>query len=964
MNQLGKHEWDSENKLFVGTTFSYDRFGNRTSATAATGGTTDYSVDTTYNTYEVTQTAPANTTGKRLVTHYGYDARFGTRSLTVDPNGTPGVTCYDDFGRRATLQGPLPARADRQLAATSCLGSGVVSAVALPAVTLTDLVNYEHAWENQIATVRKTALESWQLSRGAPVTLLTVDYFDGMARNYRRVTQAEDGSLSRVTRDDVFNAMHDITESRLPYFIGDANPHRITQRFDPLDRSVGNSAPWTTGGSVQTVSAQIAYSVTKQGETSTRVEAKGTPFEATVLRTRGYFDNKARATGVRYTDTGRGGKPLNTLMSRDLTGRVTRLSPPGNTGKPGSPLTCSTMPDGKGPNTDLYTYSAYDSIGRLCAERAPALGTVRYVFGTDSLLKQTINNTGVTHHTYDLRGRRLTTAYPGGIVTTLAWDNPKDGDYGLDRLAYATVTGQAQPITRSYAYDAYGNPEQSALRVGSDPALTLTTRFDPANRPERLQLPNGSVITTTLAFGNVTGLNVDGKRKLTATDFTAFGHPQTLSYANGVVTRTTYAANFQVHGIQTADPSGAPVFSEQYSRDPFGYLLAVDGQATPWSAYKRRYAYLSNRLTSASDSRIGTAVSKPTYDSAGNLSSLGPLKASSDGFQIGSTSTYNGAPLQPVYNRVGGLTAVQAPDLRFTASYDGRQRLARVTVPSGTAQYAYDHTGQRAWHKDTSGTEYRYLSPAYTASTGSGSQATLALHGPMGPAWLATASASTLQTERWLHNDERRSVVLESDATGSLSGHYLYGAYGALQTGGSSGTPDYGFTGQRLDADSGLYLYAARYYLPQLGRFTRADTQYGAAPERHDAANRYAFLLNNPQYGFDPSGHAVLSCALPVVGGIGGLTAGGINIYLGAGRKQKNDLQAGVGGGAATAGLMSVIGGIVGCRAANAAAGERRALLRSVNNLRDELERTQRAVDNLEANVDDIRDTVVEQCLN
>ena len=34
----------------------------------------------------------------------------------------------------------------------------------------------------------------------------------------------------------------------------------------------------------------------------------------------------------------------------------------------------------------------------------------------------------------------------------------------------------------------------------------------------------------------------------------------------------------------------------------------------------------------------------------------------------------------------------------------------------------------------------------------------------------------------------------------------------------------YRYTGQRLDADTGLYFYNARYYDPALGRFTQPDT--------------------------------------------------------------------------------------------------------------------------------------------
>ena len=57
----------------------------------------------------------------------------------------------------------------------------------------------------------------------------------------------------------------------------------------------------------------------------------------------------------------------------------------------------------------------------------------------------------------------------------------------------------------------------------------------------------------------------------------------------------------------------------------------------------------------------------------------------------------------------------------------------------------------------------------------------------------------------------------------------------------------YGFTGQEKDV-SGLYYYVARYYDPDLGRFTQADTLL-------DGLNRYAYCANNPVRYVDPTGN-------------------------------------------------------------------------------------------------------------
>jgi len=64
----------------------------------------------------------------------------------------------------------------------------------------------------------------------------------------------------------------------------------------------------------------------------------------------------------------------------------------------------------------------------------------------------------------------------------------------------------------------------------------------------------------------------------------------------------------------------------------------------------------------------------------------------------------------------------------------------------------------------------------------------------------------------------------------------------------------YNYTGQRLDGDTGLLYYGARYYDPALMRFVQADTVV-PEPGNPQALNRYAYVLNNPLKYTDPSGH-------------------------------------------------------------------------------------------------------------
>jgi RHS repeat-associated protein len=65
---------------------------------------------------------------------------------------------------------------------------------------------------------------------------------------------------------------------------------------------------------------------------------------------------------------------------------------------------------------------------------------------------------------------------------------------------------------------------------------------------------------------------------------------------------------------------------------------------------------------------------------------------------------------------------------------------------------------------------------------------------------------------------------------------------------------DLGYTGQRQEAELGLYYYVARWYDPAIGRFIQADTII-PNPASAKAFDRYAYAYNNPLYYTDPSGH-------------------------------------------------------------------------------------------------------------
>jgi RHS repeat-associated protein len=355
--------------------------------------------------------------------------------------------------------------------------------------------------------------------------------------------------------------------------------------------------------------------------------------------------------------------------------------------------------------------------------------------------------------------------------------------------------------------------------------------------------PTGQIIK--IQYGNNTETNYtydpDNLRLIHVNTLSPYGTIQNLAYQFdniGNITQindtiNTATQSFSYDSLNRLIQAQGSYGSFNYAYDSIGNMIQKEGVTLSYGT--------SGRLPHAVRQYGNTAIS---YDANGNMISKGLSPAG------GLSLTYD------IENRLIKVTQTMSPTEAvprstinypaiFSFTYDGDGGRVKKTIkvkglsPQRTASEQNTIYIGSLFEKDSSGKTTRYIF--------SGSNRICAISQGLSP-------QGTIPRINYYHSDHLGSSNVITDNQGQQVGFTEFTPYGSTYKQTGSYDPKFKFTGKELD-NTGLYFYGARYYDPQLGRFTSADTIV-QAPYDPQSLNRYAYCRNNPINLVDPSGHS------------------------------------------------------------------------------------------------------------
>ena len=692
-----------------------------------------------------------------------------------------------------------------------------------------------------------------------------------------------DGLLINVTRTDMHGNIRLSQSSPDIGIVSDADPSSGIRR---------DSRVYTVPGSARysLVSSPVqSWTDTMMGWTRTRFDRMGRPvernhFDGSALPLP--FDNGAGATSpitgtatmaysaneVTVTDEAN----VATKEVRDALGRITSVVQAGNT--TGYLYDCLSnliqVTQSGGGFTQVRVFE-YDHHSRLLKAWMPETSpdnpatpnsgaasnkpTIYTYYADGNLHTRTDGRSVVTTHTYDVHGRLKTTSYSDSTTPSITLDYDAGG-----RLVTATAAGVS---STAFVYDKLGRFERSTQTTFGVPYAFGTSSASPGYRWNladgltELRLPSGRLITYALSGANrQQSATANSVVYSQVTGFAPDGRVRTSTLGSGATESVSFNSLGQWTGVtvQKGVSSLLGISNEYEATANNGNLKSQTLQPL---GMKQSFGYdTRNRLGSASEAPAGGGGSVWSqtfgYDDFGNRwvgAQSGPLP--SGGPRPNGPSWYhqpitggtgvNNRVVGEAYDMAGNQTSLGA----LTAEYDGESRVRRLLSNGlAVASFDYDALGQRV----RAIRDNRTVVMVYDALGRMAAEYEPGVSGALQP--------------QYVTQDHLGSVRMVTNATGTVLRRADFLPYGEEIPVGVGGRTllGYGqgglrqrFTGKEREVESltPVDYFGARYLWGGLGRFTSPDAPLvDQSPEDPQSWNLFAYVRNNPLRYNDPDG--------------------------------------------------------------------------------------------------------------
>ena len=489
---------------------------------------------------------------------------------------------------------------------------------------------------------------------------------------------------------------------------------------------------------------------------------------------------------------------------------------------------------------DKTSENQYD-VRNMVTNSANAMGhAYRYTHdGTGNVIERTDPNGATLVYSYDEANRLTSIAYPNG--TALAFSHDENGNVTVLSNATETVRYAYDPLNRvtnvlvvglnkaiAYEYDAVGNraamidPDGGRMEYEYDALNRLTALTDPGsntwmfaydaiNRMTNMSMPNGTAATYQYDPGSrLTNLvyrsSTNAVLQSFAYAYDAAGNPLSVKREDNLYELYQYDDIYQL------------------TRVDYDGTNAVDA-STNWTEYV--YDLVGNRLTHTREGETETYE----YDDANRLLSV---------TSASSLVTFG-------WDDNGNMTNTTENGTNTFYAWDYENKLVRITYHDGsTNAFAYYPSSSLRHTKVDSGETNRFVYDGQNLLQELDGLGTLVAQYQYSLGIDSLLARTAGGNQQYYLRDMIGSVTAVADADEDLLATYRYDAFGTVRRETGAADNPYLFTSRRLDQDSGLYYYRARYMAGGVGRFVSFD------PMAQETG--YDYVRNNPVARIDPRG--------------------------------------------------------------------------------------------------------------